>query len=861
MASLINKWTWFLILTIAILGIIFSSWIAVRSDRQLREDLSIHVQIIADSIDQHDIKALSFNLGDRANPAFVRVEDWMKKIARVVGCRSLYSVVKRGDGILFGPENLQEKDQFASPPGTLYKTPPEKLGAVFQNRKAITVGPYTDEYGTFVSAFAPVISRDSGEVLLVIGMDVEAADWKRNVASDAALPVTLTIFLVFMLMVFVHLQNTRVALKAGEVSLHESENKYQFLFETMAQGVMYLASDGRMINANPAAQRILGLTLDQTEKSNSFDDRWKAVHEDGSHYPEETYPAMVALQTGKPVFHSVMGVIKPHDDNYLWIDMDAIPQFRPGEVKPYQVYATFVDITVRKQAEEALREKNAKMESIFRAAPVGIGVVINRILVEVNQRICEMTGYSHEEMVGKSASILYPTREEFDFVGSEKYRQIQLQGTGSVETLWRRKDGTIINVIVSSAPIDTEDLLAGVTFTALDVTERKRSEEQAKNLETQLFQAQKMESIGTLAGGIAHDFNNLLTGILGNASLILAQIDRSQPFYDRLKNIEDYVKRGSDLTKQLLGFARRGKYETKPTNLAEFIRESSELFRRTKKEISIHLKAQEELWVVEVDRGQMEQVLLNLYVNAWHAMPGGGDLYISAENVSLAEVDVDPYDANPGSYVKITVSDTGIGMDEATMARIFDPFFTTKEKGRGTGLGLASAYGIIKNHGGFIHVESEKGHGTSFMIYIPASDKLVENDDHRCEEELQTGHETVLLIDDEDMIRDVGSNILEGLGYRVMTATGGKEGVKVYEQNRAAIDIVIIDMIMPEIGGRETFDTMLKINPSVKVLLSSGYSLDGQAEEILRRGCKGFIQKPFTTVELSKKIRRILDDR
>ena len=860
MASLNKKWAWIVILTIAFFGIICSSWIAERSDRHLREDLSLHVQIIADSIDQHDIRALSFNLGDRTNPAFVRVEDWMKKIAYVAGCRSLYSMIIRGNEIVFGPENLSEKDQYASPPGTLYKTPPEKLRSVFQNRKATTVGPYTDEYGSFVSAFAPVISRDTGEVLLVIGMDVEAADWKWDVASDAALPITLTIFLVLLMMVFVHLQNTHMALKAGEASLNESEKKYRFLFETMAQGVVYHASDGRTIDANPAAQRILGLTLDQIQGRNSLDTSWKLIHEDGSPYPDETHPAMVALQTGKPVFHSVMGVIKPHDDKYLWIDIDAIPQFRPGEDKPYQVYATFVDITERKQAEEVLREKNAKMESILRAAPIGIGVVSNRILVEVNQRICEMTGYSREELVGKSASILYPTQEDFDFVGNEKYRQIQLQGTGSVETKWRLKNGTIINIILSSAPIDAEDLSTGVTFTALDITERKRSEEQSKNLEMQLFQAQKMESIGTLAGGIAHDFNNLLTGILGNASLILMQIGRSQPFYDRLKHIEDYVKRGSDLTKQLLGFARRGKYETKPTNLTEFIRDSSELFRRTKKEISIHLKAQEGLWVVEVDRGQMEQVLLNLYVNAWQAMPGGGDLYISAENVSLDEVDVNPYDTNPGKYVKITVTDTGIGMDEETMARIFDPFFTTKEKGRGTGLGLASAYGIIKNHGGFIRVESEKGHGTSFMIYLPASDKVVEND-HMSEDELQTGSETVLLIDDEEMILDVGSNILEGLGYRVMIATGGKEGLKVYEQNKDAIDIVIIDMIMPEIGGKETFDTILKINPSVKVLLSSGYSLDGQAKEIMQGGCKGFIQKPFTTVELSNNIRRILDDR
>ena len=337
-----------------------------------------------------------------------------------------------------------------------------------------------------------------------------------------------------------------------------------------------------------------------------------------------------------------------------------------------------------------------------------------------------------------------------------------------------------------------------------DITERKRAEEERKKLENQLNQAQKMESIGTLAGGIAHDFNNLLMGILGNASLILMQLDRSHPVFDRLKNIEDYVQRGSDLTKQLLGFARSGKYEVKPTNLAEFIYESSELFGRTKKEIRIYRKAQEELWVVEVDRGQMEQVLLNLYVNAWQAMPGGGDLYLSAENVSLDEVDASPYpyDINPGKYVKVTVTDTGIGMNEAIKDRIFEPFFTTKEKGRGTGLGLASAYGIIKNHGGFIHVESKAGHGTSFMIYLPASNKVVEND-HKTEDELQKGQETVLLIDDEEMILDVGSEMIKGLGYEVMTATGGKQGLEIYEQNRDKIDLVILDMIMPEIGGEK----------------------------------------------------------
>jgi two-component system cell cycle sensor histidine kinase/response regulator CckA len=392
-----------------------------------------------------------------------------------------------------------------------------------------------------------------------------------------------------------------------------------------------------------------------------------------------------------------------------------------------------------------------------------------------------------------------------------------------------------------------------------DITERKRAEEEKKRLELQLAQAQKMESIGTLAGGIAHDFNNLLTGILGNVSLARMNMDGNNPLCERLKNVEEYVQRGSELTRQLLGFARGGKYEVKPTHLGEFIRRSSEMFGRTKKEIRIHYKAQEGLWTVEVDRGQMEQVLLNLYVNAWQAMQGGGDLYLSVENVELDKMDVNPYDIEPGKFVKMTVTDTGIGMDEATKARVFEPFFTTKELGRGTGLGLASAYGIIKNHGGFINVESEKDLGTSFMIYLPASIMEVDNE-YTSKDEVQRGRETILLIDDEEMILDIGAKMLEGLGYEVITATGGRQGLEIYEKNQDRIDLVILDMIMPDFGGKKTFENLRRIDQSVKVLLSSGYSLDSQAEEIMQSGCKGFIQKPFTMVELSKKIRGILDE-
>jgi len=347
-------------------------------------------------------------------------------------------------------------------------------------------------------------------------------------------------------------------------------------------------------------------------------------------------------------------------------------------------------------------------------------------------------------------------------------------------------------------------------------------------------------------------------GIQGRISLMLMDVDSSHAHFEHLSGIEDYIKSAADLTKQLLGFSRGGKYEVKPTDINELIKKTSRMFGRTKKEIEIHRKYQKDVWTTEVDRGQVEQVLMNLYVNAWQAMPGGGNLYIQTENVSMEEDDVKPFEIESGRYVKISVTDTGIGMDENTKQRIFDPFFSTKEKERGTGLGLASAYGIIRNHGGFIHVYSKKGEGATFNIYLPVSEKKI-IEERKLSKDVLEGSETVLLVDDESMIIDIGEQMLRKLGYTMLPAKSGKEALKIYEKHKGKIDLVILDMIMPDMSGGDTFDRLKEIKPGVKVLLSTGYSLDGKANKILKRGCDGFIQKPFNIKQLSIKLREILD--
>jgi len=339
---------------------------------------------------------------------------------------------------------------------------------------------------------------------------------------------------------------------------------------------------------------------------------------------------------------------------------------------------------------------------------------------------------------------------------------------------------------------------------------------------------------------------------------MLCNLESGHPHYEKLRSIEDQITSASELTRQLLGFARRGKYEVKPTNLNLILEKTSIMFGRARREITIHRKFQEDLWATEVDQGQIEQVLLNIYVNAWQAMPGGGDLYLETKNMIVDANFEKRYSVKPGKYVKMSMTDTGVGMDEKIRERIFEPFFTTKEMGRGTGLGLASAYGIIKGHGGFINVYSEKGHGTTFGIYLPATEKEVPAEKVPAKEVLK-GYETILLVDDEDMVINVSREILDALGYKVIVARTGPEAIEIYKARQEEIDLIILDMIMPGMGGGDAFDALKSINPQIKVILSSGFSINGRPAKMLDRGCQAFIQKPYSMGDLSQKIRVVLD--
>ena len=628
-----------------------------------------------------------------------------------------------------------------------------------------------------------------------------------------------------------------------EASFHESERFLKTIFNSIQDGISVLDAELNIIRVNQAMKNWYPHMLPLEGKK-----CYEVYHENP--VPCQTCPATRTLESGKLEMDEVP--LEAHGRQTGILELFAFPmQDDAGNLKGVVEYVR--NVTDRKQAEAALRESEEKFRTLVEKSPLGIALITNEGHYKyINPQFTILLGYSIEDIpTGRVWFEKAFPNEAYRRQVIQKWKN-DLQSIQSGQAKSRTftvtcNNGSLKTIHFRSVAMENRDVF--VIYE--DVTEKSI-------LEMQFQQAQKFEAIGTLAGGIAHDFNNLLMGIQGRSSLMLMDLNASHPHREHLKAIEECIRSATGLTKQLLGFARRGKYEVKPIDINQLVLDSIAMFSRTRKEIGVHTKIEPSPLVVEADQGQIEQVLLNLYVNAWQAMPNGGALYLETNTVVLDEYDCKPHGASSGKYAKVSVTDTGIGMNEETRRRIFDPFFTTKEKSRGTGLGLASAYGIIKSHGGMITAYSEPNHGATFNIYLQLSDKPIDPV-MDLEGEMVQGSETVLLVDDEQLIIDVGRALLNKLGYQVVIANNGLEAVEKVTDSENEIDLVILDLIMPGLDGGKTFDRIRKIRPQLPVLLASGYAINEQASEIMRRGCNGFIQKPFNVAELSQKIRTILE--
>jgi PAS domain S-box-containing protein len=541
-------------------------------------------------------------------------------------------------------------------------------------------------------------------------------------------------------------------------------------------------------------------------------------------------------------------------------------RFRNVSIAKQKQSLTYEDITVQEEARQKLLENQKKYKRLYKKSKMEEHLY--RSLIEssadaiiiydldgnvqyISPTFTEIFGWPEEEVLSRRIPFV-PDAEKAETISIIESVVREGIACRNFETKRLTMDGDIVEVSISASRYnDYQGNPAGTLVIIRDIAEKKK-------LEAQLQQAQKMEAIGTLAGGIAHDFNNLLMGIQGNASLMLMKVEEDHPIYEKLKSIEDQVQSGSKLTGQLLGYARQGRYEIRAININDIVKETADTFGRTKKEITVHMELDQNLHGIDADRTQIEQVLLNLCVNAWQAMPGGGDLFMETRNVSYEEMRGKVYKVKERDYVLLSVRDTGVGMDQKIVEKIFDPFFTTKGMGHGTGLGLASVYGIIKGHGGYIDVETKKMKGSTFSIYFPASSRSVAAEKEMVDSAAGQGIGTILLVDDEETVATVALELLEALGYTVLVARDGESAINIYKQNKEKIGLVLLDMVLPGMDGGEIFNEMKKINPQIRVLLSSGYSLNGQAQEILDRGCKGFIQKPYRVNALKKAIDEIL---
>ena len=619
---------------------------------------------------------------------------------------------------------------------------------------------------------------------------------------------------------------------------------YDKIVKSMSDSVLILDNENKILDMNSAAQTVLG------KKANAVIDQ-----------PVEKilapWPRLVNHFKTKSEKNEEIAIDTRQRRRYfdLLISPVYVNRYLAGRL------AVFRDITKRKQFENAVRESEERFRSAFHQALMGIALLsLEGKFLAVNAYLCDMIGYPEEELLKMQVQDAFHTD---DLKPAMRQLGELLDGQVSellMENRFTRKDGEIIWGKTSTSILrDPEGNPVSIIAHIQNITEAKRMEEEKQRLEKQTRSVQRLEAIGTLAGGIAHDFNNILMSIQGSVSVLRMRTDANHSNQKKLLNIEEYVNTGASLTRQLLGFARSGKYEVKTIRLNDIIQKTSQMFARTRKEVRVTTRLEKDLWRIRADESQIEQILLNLYVNASQAMADGGTLYLDTANVLLDETYLKPFRVKPGRYVKVIVTDTGVGMDASTQERIFEPFFTTKEMGRGTGLGLASVYGIIKNHHGYINVYSEEGVGTTFNIYFPASDQEAEQQ-VELPRDLKKGNETILFVDDEEAILTHTKDMLVSLGYKVLTASDGREALKVYNEYSNMIDLVILDMIMPNLGGKDTFFELRSIKPDLKVLLASGYSINDQVEEILDNGCDGFIQKPFDASQLSTKVRSILDD-
>ena len=640
--------------------------------------------------------------------------------------------------------------------------------------------------------------------------------------------------------------------KRVEEVLRTEREKLEMVTQNMGAGLAFISKDYQTLWANNVLKQIFG---DAEGKAcySTYNKRAEICPKCGVREVFE--------KGSEKVVHEQVG--EDIEGNTIWSEIIATPiKDKDGNITA--ALELVIPMTERKQAEEALKESERRYRSLFDGVPIGLyRTTVAGEIIDANPALVEMLGYLDWESLSK-------VNVADTYIGPEERKMWQplMEQEGIVRNFQKQlqhRDGTVIWVEENARAVcDAEGRVLFYEGSFQDITDRKRAEEEMMNLQEQLRQSQKMEAIGHLAGGIAHDFNNLLTIIKGYSQLSLIELKEGDPLKENIEEVKKATDRAADLIRQLLVFSRRQVMEMSVLDLNILLQNLDKMLRRIiGEDIELVTLLAEDLGRVKTDPGQIEQVILNLAVNARDAMPSGGKLTIETANVELDETYARRHVAvTPGRYVMLAVSDTGVGMTPEVRDRVFEPFFTTKEKGKGTGLGLSTVYGIVKQSEGNIWIYSEPGHGTTFKIYLPQAEELLEEVKEKVVgEELPCGSETVLVVEDEEEVRKVAAQILRGQGYKVLEASNGADTLMICKEEKEPIDLILTDVVMPKMSGCELAKCVLSIRPEIKVLYMSGYTDNTIVHHgVLERGIN-YIQKPFTVGALAGKVREVLDNK
>ncbi len=657
----------------------------------------------------------------------------------------------------------------------------------------------------------------------------------------------------------VHIVTDITERKQTEEKLLESENRNRIISEMVSDYayIFRVTAEGNLIGewVTDSFTRVFGYTIEEGEARGG----WQTLV-----FPDDMEIALAHAQkvVGGEADICEMRWVTARGE-IRWLRDYARPVYDEISKRVVRIYGASQDITERKRAEEALRESEAKYRQIAELLPeVVFECDIEGNLTFVNRAAFEKFGYTQEDFkrgVNAHQFIVPADRKKLDV----NIRTIVSGITqGPSEYLALRKDGTEFPVLVYSSPIIRDGRPIGLRGILVDITELKRAQEEKERLHVQLLQAQKMESVGRLAGGIAHDFNNMLSIILGYAEMVMKKLDPEDPLSNSVKEIMKAGERAAELTRQLLAFGRKQIFQPQVLNLTDQVRHLENMLRRLiGEDIDLFLALADNLALVYMDPVQFDQIIMNLAVNARDAMPRGGKLTIETSNVTVDDMFANIHPGvMPGQYVLISVTDSGCGMDETVLAHIFEPFFTTKEKGKGTGLGLATVYGIVKQSGGHIWVYSEPGQGTTFKIYLPQSHAKPRGQEISPKEGKEIGSGMrILVVEDEESLRRLMQTILLELGFQVLVAANGREALLMVEEHGLRPDLVITDLVMPGMSGAVLAERLRKSQPDLKLLFMTGYTDNAIVHNgALDQGTL-LIQKPFSRKDIVEKIHRVLN--